>query len=215
MSKFEAEVISDACFQTAKTQCVSRAQSTKLKRAIEKAHNMHSLFQLFACNSVYCNWMNIRFLETIATAVSVYSGNNKLEKLIQDYKDAIYSRTLRQVWEYIPAHQKLKTKHYSKLRAVFQNKDPDTVTVAEVLTHCKPHLADSIAKDIMKIGKGSLKISWLILTDDVYKAFLCLLTVPQELRRDDFLQVGAWIVYHPQSVVLELRKNYGEYVYCI
>ena len=159
--------------------------------------------------------MNIKFLETIATAVAAASGNNGLERLIQNYKNAIYHRTLRQVWDNIPAYHEVRSKYYSKLKAVFGDKDPDTVTVKEVLTQCEPDLVKNLALDILVITEGSLQIFWLISTNDVYQAFLSLLSVPQEQRNDDFLQVGAWVVYHPQSVLVELRKIYGKLIHTV
>ena len=207
-SKFQVK-FNESLFPIIKSRCVSRARPGKMKDAIKATCDSNSLFQLLDDNNMYCNWMNIKFLETIATAMAATTGNNMLERLIKDYKETIYSRTLRQVWDSVPAYHKVRSKYYSKLQTVFNNKDPDNVTVKEVLTQCKPQLVKSIALDIMEIGEGSLKISWLIATNDVYEAFLCLLVVPQELRRDDFLQVGAWVVHHPQSVLLDQHQNYG------
>ena len=180
-----------------------------MKTAIEGTHNIHGLFQYLDGNSMFFNWINIKFLETIATAVTVASGNNKLERIVQDYKDAIYSRTLRQVWDDIPSYRQVKNKYYSKLKSVFCDKDPDNVTVKEVITQCAPQLIKNIALDIMEINEGSLTISWLISTDEVYQAFLSLLAVPQDSRQDNFLQIGAWIVHHPHFFMLEQRKIHG------
>ena len=180
-----------------------------MKMAIKAAHDINSLFQSLGENNTYCNWLNIKFLETIAAAVAAASGNHRLERLIQDYKNAIYSRTLRQVWDNIPTYHEVRSKYYSKLQAVFGSKDPDNVTVEEVLTKCESDLIKGIALDIMEIGEGSLQIFWLISTNDVYQAFLSLLSIPQEQRKDDFLQVGAWVVYHSRSVLVEQRETYG------
>jgi len=217
IGKFQTK-IKEAHFPIVKNLCVGRTGSGPMKTVIKATHDINSLFESLNDNSTYCNWMNIKYLETIATAVAAASGSNRLEKLVEGYKDAIYSRTLRQVWDNIPAYHKVRSKYYNKLKAVFGKKDPDTVTVKEVLTQCKPHLVKSIALDIMEIGEGSLEIFWLISTNNVYEAFLSLLSEPQERRNDDFLQVGAWVVYHPQSVLVELRDTYGQLicmsVYC-
>jgi len=185
-----------------------------MKTAIEGTHDIHGLLQLLDINSTFFNWINIKFLETIATTISAVSGNTKLESLVQDYKDAIYSRTLRQVWDDIPSYRQVKDKYYSELKSVFCDKDPDNVTVLEVITRCTPHLVKNIALDIMEISEGSLTVSWLISTEEVYQAFLSLLTVPQESRQDIFLQVGAWVVYHPEFALLELRKIHGWLTSC-
>ncbi|XP_065913178.1 uncharacterized protein [Dysidea avara] len=201
--------IKEIHFPIVRSRCASRARPGPMKTAIKATHDINSLFDLLSDNTTYCNWMNIKFLETIATAVAAASGNNGLERLIQNYKNAIYHRTLRQVWDNIPAYHEVRSKYYSKLKAVFGDKDPDTVTVKEVLTQCEPDLVKNLALDILVITEGSLQIFWLISTNDVYQAFLSLLSVPQEQRNDDFLQVGAWVVYHPQSVLVELRKIYA------
>ena len=208
-SKFQVEPETSSYFQVVKSRCISRAKHREMKTAIEGTHNIHGLLQLLDINSMFFNWINIKFLETIATAVTVASGNNKLERIVQDYKDAIYSRTLRQVWDDIPSYRQVKDKYYSKLKSVFCDKDPDNVTVKEVITQCAPQLIKNIALDIMEISEGSLTISWLISTNEAYQAFLSLLTVPQESRQDNFLQVGAWIIYHPQFVLAEQKKIHG------
>jgi len=208
-SKFQVEPDTTLYFQVVKSRCISRAKHREMKSAIEGTRNIHGLLQLLDINNTVFNWINIKFLETIATAVTTVSGNSKLERLVQDYKNAIYSRTLRQVWDDIPSYRQVKDKYYSELKSVFCDKDPDNVTVNEVITQCRPHLIKSIALDIMEISEGSLTISWLISTDEVYKVFLSLLTIPQESRKETFLQIGAWVVYHPQSVLSEQRKIHG------
>jgi len=180
-----------------------------MKAAIRETHDVDSLFQLLDENSMCCHWMNIQFLETVATAVDSASRSNILMKLIKEYKDAIYSRTLRQVWDAIPSHTQVRSKYYSELQTVFCDKDPDSVTVSEILTQCKPELKKNLALDIMYIEEGSLKISWLLSTNDVYQSFLSLIATPQKERNDDFMKVGAWVVYHPKSVLVGQRKLYG------
>ena len=207
--------IKEIHFPIVRSKCVTRARPGPMKNAIKETQDINSLFDLLSDNITFCNWMNIKFLETIATAVAGASGNNGLERLIQNYKDAIYTRTLRQVWDNIPAYHNVRSKYYSKLEVVFGDKDPDTVTVKEVLTQCEPGLVKNLALDILLITEGSLRIFWLISTNDVYQAFLSLSSVPQEQRNDDFLQVGAWVVYHPQSVLVELRKTYGKLIHTV
>ena len=208
-TKFQVDHDTSLHFLAVRSRCIGRAKRGMLKEKMRETHSIHDLLQLLEDNNMFFNWMNISFLETIAATVTAASGNNKLYRLVQNYKDAIYSRTLRQVWDDIPSYKKVKNKYYSKLQGVFGNKDPDNVTVKEVITQCTSPLIRNIALDIMEITEGSLKISWLILTDEVYHAFLSLLTVPEALRQDDFLQVGAWIVYYPQSVISKQRKIHG------
>ena len=204
--------IKQSDFAIVKFQCLSRTHGP-MQSAIEKTKDIDSLFYILGKNSTYFHWMNIDLLETIAAAVDGASHNTKLTKLVEDYYNAIYSRTLRQVWDAIPRYARVKSKYYSKLQTVFRDKDPENVTVKEVLTKCKPKLQKNFALDIMYIDGGSLKISWLIATNDVYKSFLSLIAVPQEEQIYDVLQVGAWVVHHPQRVLQEYRKLYGMFVY--
>ena len=62
----------------------------------------------------------------------------------------------------------------------------------------------------MEVQSGSLIIKFLVQTNKVYQAYLLFLTIPQQLRSDRFLQIGAWIVYFPQFVLQELQKIYRE-----
>jgi len=207
-SKIQAS-IKQSHFSMVRSRCLGRTRPGPMKTAIRETHDVDSLFQLLDENNTYCHWMNIQFLETMAAAVDVASRTNKLMKLVEEYKDAIYSRTLRQVWDAIPHRTEVRSNYYSKLQVVFCDKDPDNVTVREVLTQCKPELRKNLALDIMYIEEGSLKISWFLSTDDVYQSFLSLIAIPQEERNDDFMKVGAWVVYHPKSVLVEQRKLYG------
>ena len=197
-------------FTIVKGRCLSRAYSERMKIAIKETPDIDSLFLLLDENNMCCNWMNIQFLESMAYAVDAASNNSSLTKLVEGYKEAVYSRTLRQVWDAIPSYSQVRSKYYSELQTVFCDKDPDNVTVREVLAKCKPELKKNLALDIMCIEEGSLKILWLIATNDVYQTFLSLIAVPQEERNDDYLKVGAWTVHHPHSVLLELQKIDGQ-----
>ena len=208
-SKLQAK-IKQSHFAIVKGRCLSRARPGPLKTAIRETHDIDSLFLLLDENGMCSNWMNIQFLEAMAYAVDAASNNSSLTRLVEEYKDAIFSRTLRQVWDAIPSYNQVRSKYYSELQTVFCDKDPDNVTIKEVQTKCKPELKKNLALDIMYIEEGSLKILWLIATSDVYQTFLSLIAVPQEDRNDDYLKVGAWVVYHPHSVLLELRNVNGQ-----
>ena len=192
-------------FVILKTACVSRANE-KLTAEIKKTQDTNSLFELFAENKAHCNWLNIKFLEVIATA----TGNSKLTSLIASYKNAIYSKTLREVLDHIP-YCTVRTEYYSKLQINFDEKDPDTVTVAEFKRICKPCLVKELTMLIAVIEEGSLRITWLIPTNAVYQAYLSALTIPQELRLGSYLQIGNWVIHHPLHVLINLYKEHCEY----
>ena len=201
LSRLQKEIkIKD--FVIIRNACVARA-SQKLSDQIKRTQDTDSLFQVFADNKAYCNWMNIRFLEVIANA----SGNSKLVTLVKNYKDVIYSKTLREVWDCIPYHT-VRTKYYSKLQAKFDGKDPDNVTVEQLKRYCEPYLIKDIALLIGIIEEGSLIITCHIPTDEVYHTYLSALMLPQESRLDSYLQIGDWIVHQPLLVLQNLSRKY-------
>ena len=201
LSRLQKEIkIED--FEIIRNACVARA-SHKLSEQIKKTQDIDSLFQLFADNKACCNWMNIRFLEVIANA----SGNTKLVNLVKNYKDVIYSKTLREVLDCIPYHT-VKTNYYSKLRAKFDGKDPDNITIEQLIKYCEPYLVKDIAIQIGIIEEGSLKVTCFIPTDEVYHTYLSVLMLPQESRLDSYLQIGDWIVHHPLLVLQNLHREY-------
>ena len=204
-SRLQKEVRRYHDFVDVKTACATRANK-KLTAEINKTQDTNSLFQLFAKNKAHCNWLNIRFLEVIAIA----TGNSKLTDLIVSYKDAIYSKTLREVWDQIP-YCTVRTKYYSKLQIKFNGKDPDTVTVEDFQRMCEPYLRKEITRLIAVIEAGSLRITWLIPTNSVYQAYLSALVLPQESRLDSHLQIGDWVIHHPIQVLINLHKEQREY----
>ena len=201
-SRLQKEIKIKADFVIIRNACVARA-SQKLSDHIKSTQDTDSLFQLFAENKPYCNWMNIRFLEVIANA----SGNNNLVSLVKNYKDAIYSKKLQEVLDHIPYHT-VRTKYYSTLQIKFDGKDPDNVTVEQLIKHCEPYLVKDIAMSIAIIEEGSLIITCHIPTDEVYHTYLSALMLPQESRLDSYLQVGDWIVHHPLLVLQNLSREY-------
>ena len=199
----EVKLKCDEDYDIIKTACVARANH-KLTKQILKTGNINSLFRLFAVNKPHCNWLNIRFLEVIATAY----GNSNLINLVDDYKKVIFSKKLREVWGCIPYHR-VRTEYYSNLQAKFDGKDPDNVTVEQLKRMCEPYLLKEIAELMAIIEEGSLRITWLIPTDTVYyEAYLSALMIPKELRLDSYLQIGDWVVHHPHYALQNLQKDY-------
>ena len=204
-SRLQKEVRRYHDFVDVRTACAICANE-KLTVEIKKTQDTNSLFELFAENKAHCNWLNIRFLEVIATA----TGDSKLTGLIVSYKNAIFSKTLHEVWDQIP-YCTVRTKYYSTLQIKFDGKDPDTVTVEDFKRMCEPYLVKEIAMLIAVIEEGSLRITWLIPTNAVYQAYLSALVLPQESRLDSHLQIGDWVVHHPLQVLINLHKEQCEY----
>ena len=191
---------SNVKFKTIRTVCLSRT-SEPLRSLIKSTTDTDSLFEILAANNKYCNWMNVSFLTIIAIAC----GNKQLQLLIDDYKAVIYSKTLREVWSCIP-HYSVRDKYYSELKVKFGNKDPDNVTVEELM-RSQPQLAKKIALLIAVVQEYSLVVTWHIPTNELYQAYLSFLTVPQQLRKDELIQFGTWTAYLPQYVLQKYDKE--------
>ena len=194
------EKLHSSKFETIRAICITRANK-QLRNKISRTTSIHNLFSLLACNPLYFNWMNVDYLQTIAVA----SRSRALQELLKSYTDVILSKTLGEVRNVISSFHKTKTKYYSKVRARFQGKDPSNVKVIDLKKY-EPRFAKKIALHIMQIDKESLTITWCILAEQTYQAYLLALNVPQELREDDFLQIGTSIIYPSQSVIQDLER---------
>ena len=168
---------------------------------MKHAANIFQLFEILAVNRNYCNWMDVRFLKIIANAC----GNKQLQSLIEDYKAVIYSKPLREVLNCISLYS-VRDKYYSELKSTFGDKNPDNVTVEELIKS-QPQLAKEIALLIAVVEEYSLVVTWLIPTDEVYQAYLSFLTVPQQLRKDELIQFGTWMAYLPQNVLEKYKRD--------
>ena len=195
--------VSSEEFRAIRSSCVARA-SEPLHGLLKRAPDTPCLFEILADNNKYCNWMNVSFLEVIAIACD----NTHLQSLIGSYTDVIYSKPLSEVWGCVP-HYSVRDKYYSELKAKFGDKDPDNMTVKELIKS-KPQLAKKIAMLIALVEEGSLLITWLIPTDELYQAYLSFLTIPQQSRMDELVQFGNWMAYLPKDIL----QKYEEEINC-
>ena len=204
MDEDDFYIIRDACLVQAKEPLYS---------LLRCASDSRSLFKAFSENQAYFNWIHLSFLDIIANSYV----NDSLVNVIKDYKQAIFSKSLRDVWSSLP-HTSVKDEidtYYSELKQKLGDRDPDNMTVQQLL-HSQPHLTKKIAKLIAVVQEESLLISWLIPTNETYQAYLTFLTVPQESRKDVFIQFGNWTAHLPQCVLQEKRKQFGQFKYlCI
>ena len=198
--------LKDDYFYVIKNACVSQA-GEPLHSLLRCASNSHCFFEAFSDNYIYCNWINLMFLEIIANSYV----NDSLVKLIKDYKQAIFSKSLQDVWRFLPHYYSVKDeidKHYSELQQKL-DRNPDNMTIQELLDS-EPKLTIEIGLLLAVVKINSLLISWLIPTDDVYQAYLSFLTVPQQERIDKFIQFGNWMAHLPECVLQEEQKRLGE-----
>ena len=197
LSKDEFDMIRNACVVQAKEP---------LSSALRRAADSSSLFKIFSENKMYFNWIHLSFLDIIANSYV----DDSLINVIKDYKQVIFSKTLREVWSSLP-HLSVKDeidKYYSEMKEKLGDRDPDNMTVEQLL-HSQPQLTKEIARLIAVVQEDSLLISWLIPTDKVYQSYLSFLTVPQQSRKDIFVQFGNWMAHPPQCVLLEEKKTFG------
>lgn len=192
--------LDDKQFQKIKNACVNRADQAdkRLSSSLQCASDGKHLIKTLG---PYCNWMCIDFLETIAYAYK----NDGLVKLIKSYKLVIFSKTLHEVWKFIPYYS-TRDKYYTELTAIFKNEDPEDLTVEE-LNQRKPQPVKDIAINVAVIQRKSLLVSWLIPTVKVYQTFLSFLTIPQKSRKDSLVKFGGWISYLPQHVLQEEKQK--------
>ena len=189
-------------FPHVKRMCLLYSAHEKFKSCIEQVEDMESLFDLLAVNTLHCNWIKIRLFEAIA------SISKLLEGILKNYEAVVFSKKLKDIWEHRP-YRKIRNKYYEKLKAEFDTKDPDDTTVREITEYSflpKTDLDDFITE----MAHKCLSITWLIPSDKVYQYFLSALTLPQKSRKEDFLQIGAWVVHHPQSVLQKLKMEFGK-----
>ena len=132
-----------------KKQCLLRIKSgedLELKKKITETATVSEFFDVLMEYKKHCNWLKIDLVETIVIA----SENKELVKLVEKYKDAVYSKTLQQVWEGIPSLSKeVKDECSKKIKSYFPSRTPSDVTMSELLTH--KELPFEIAKLISEI----------------------------------------------------------------
>lgn len=142
----------NAKFETIRAVCLIRANQ-RLRQKISQTKTFNELLHLLACNPLYFNWMNTHYLQTMAIA----SGNEKLQDVLKNYTDSILSKTLREIWMYMPVSK--KPAYYSRLKAKFKGKDPYDITVKDLKKY-EPKLAAKISLFMDKsIGTGKHKIT--------------------------------------------------------
>ena len=131
--------VSKDTFKTIKHSCVARA-AEPLRGLLKHTTDIDCLFEVLSENDKFFNWMDVRLLEAIAFSC----GNEQLQSLINDYTTVIQSKPLHEVWDDIPQYLSVRDQYYSELKVGFRGKDPDNVTVKELM-RSKPKLAKEIA----------------------------------------------------------------------
>ena len=171
-SRFTAamfEILSKAKFTSLRRACLENsnrlggiALSKELKTRIETAQNLDRLFDVL-CDSPYWNWMNIKMLTKMAQA----SLSDAASKLIQQYKDEVYSRKLIDVLPQLP-NLNISDTDYTKAKEKWK-KDLNDVTVNDLVNHWSEveNIFNVEEPTVLldKVINGSIEIHWLIPTE--------------------------------------------------
>ena len=123
-------VLSEAEFKMVRMGCITL--SAKLPNEFDsKVRATETLYDLFdvLVSSPFCNWMNIRLLEKMAAA----SLQSNAHQLINQYKNAIFSKKLKDIFKHIPeVSNQIPDEYYSKIKQRWK-KEFDDVTVKDVI----------------------------------------------------------------------------------
>ena len=161
LSKVEFPLLRRACIENA-----GRPGGVTLPKDLEESiWDSDSLSNLFdvLCKTPYWNWMNIKMLGKMARA----SHLDAASKLIQQYRDEVFSRKVMEVLQQIPS-PRISDNYYTKVKEKW-NKNLDDLTVNDVVNHW------SEVEQIFNVEEptilldhlldGSVEIYWLVPTE--------------------------------------------------
>ena len=163
------KILSEAKFTSLRRACLENsnrlggvALSKELKSSIANAQSLDQLFDVL-CDSPYWNWMNIKMLTKMAQASLLDAAT----KLIQQYKDEVFSRKLIDVLPQLP-NLNISDTDYTKVKERW-NKDLNDVTVNDLVNHWSEieNIFDVEEPTVLleKVINGSIEIYWLIPTE--------------------------------------------------
>ena len=170
--------------------------SENLTEQISKTQNIDDLFDLLIV-SPYWSWIDIRILEVMVVA----SDNPQAVQLLNNYKDVVFSKKLIDLLPNAPSKE-VKEEYYAKV-VTKVNKDPNTMTVADLLEF--QYQLEVVIMDIQDgvcilehLKKGCIELHWYIPTSCVDGAYQS-----ARVRCDQFndlhlqyLKIGHYPVIH-------------------
>ena len=163
------KILSQAEFPLLRRACLENtnrlggiALPKDLKDSIMASQSLNNLFDVL-CDSPYWNWMNIKMLIKMTRA----SHLNAASKLIQQYRDEVYSRKLMDVLQQVP-HLRVSDKYYTKAKEKW-NKNLDDVTVNDLVNHwCEVEQIFDVEEPTVLLDRlvdGCVEVYWLIPTE--------------------------------------------------
>lgn len=162
-----------ADFNTVRRACLSGTVHviTKISEVIMSSNNFDELFDNLTTKTPYWSWIDIRLLEAMVTA----SGIQVAVKLIDNYKEVVYGKKLKDVLPNI-LNKKLKEDYFTTIVSKV-DMNPDRITVAVLLTYRLD--LEEVIMDINKgtlvlenVKKGCMEVHWYIpncYVDTAYK----------------------------------------------
>ena len=136
---------------------------------ILRTQNLDDLFDLLVV-SPYWSWIDIRILEMMVVA----SDNPQAVQLLNNYKDVVFSKKLIDLLPNAPSKE-VKEEYYAKV-VTKVNKDPNTMTVADLLEF--QYQLEVVIMDIQNgvcilehLEKGCIELHWYIPTSCVDGAY--------------------------------------------
>ena len=161
LSKADFPSLRRACLENNNTLC-GIALPKSLKADIKTSQNLDELFDVL-CDTPYWNWMNIKMLTKMARASHMKAAT----KLIQQYKDEVFSRKLVEVLQQIPSFN-ISSNYYTKAKEKW-NKNLNDITVNDLVNHWseveKIFNVEEPTVLLDSIISGSVEIHWLIPTE--------------------------------------------------
>ena len=129
------------------------------KEKIRAAQELDDILDVLD-NPLYCNWLNVRLLKTIAKNIN----NQQAEELIQIYEDSVYSRKVSDVKQYFSLCFDKKT--VSRIEVKINKIHDEDITIKEIFNCCKglEKILDIYtgAVSVTRSGPGCLKITVVI-----------------------------------------------------
>ena len=162
-------------FDSMQRACIERARtpemllkSNEIIQNINKTNSFQRLCSMLA-NTTYWNFLDIRMMETMATASMIPAA----QETIENFKKTFFSMTLKEAAPYFPVI-KVKPNHTELHEEL--DMDPSEMTIGELHKH-RFYLETEILKTgpdtctICRIVIGSVMIIWQIHVDHVYQAY--------------------------------------------
>ena len=194
----------------ARRACRTNKKTLKLSdEFIDEINATTTLDDLFdvVIDSPHCDWMNIRLLEQIAAA----SLQNNTRQLIQQYKEAIFLKKLKDVFQQFSEIQ-VKKDYFAKVKKRWKKKFDD-VTIKDVfgqwwklekLFDIKPSLW------LEHVIEGSVEFHWLIPSELVHHARYSAFKNWCQLDDILYLDIGGHVIKDSQHDFSITNSNTGK-----